>query len=215
VKSSGCDFAVLLHNDVRPAHGWLDRFVQDIEHVEGVYGKGSTIVSPRHVPYYYLDPPPSIVKSPTFWAYLKATHIPSVEKMAAYCLEHGLLFDGDKVTCIPWQPPANTGHQLMMWIARPEFFDAVGLCDEEMRGINFDDSDWGIRALLANKRNLQSCTALIGHVEGLTFFNPKYTQAPVDNAQVFIKKWGREMFDEMQTGTLWVRLHKEQDERRR
>jgi GT2 family glycosyltransferase len=103
----------------------------------------------------------------------------------------------------------------MMWIARPEFFDAVGLCDEEMRGINFDDSDWGIRALLANKRNLQSCTALIGHVEGLTFFNPKYTQAPVDNAQVFIKKWGREMFDEMQTGTLWVRLHKEQDERRR
>src|SRR4029077_180655 len=178
------------------------------------WGRDSSIVTPRYIPYHLTTPHPEAVKHPGFWSEMRTVRRQSVHTEASlepWCREHGFdLVDG-RVHCPRKSELTDDGHQLMMFIAGPRFFDAVGPCDEGYRGFNFDDSDWGIRALLAGKRNLKSHGALIGHIEGFTFFAPKMVMTDAtDNAQVFIAKWGRPMFDEMQTGELWRRLHREQ-----
>jgi len=201
-------YAVLLHNDVRVAAGWLDALVHDIEYAEKIHGEDGAIVSPRHIPYHYL--PAAEVSCQPFWSDLKAK-VRSVGQMHAWCKGHGFSFDGENVLCPPWTAPHRDGHQLMMWIARPEFFDVVGECDERFVGVNHDDQDWGIRALLHKKGSYQSRTCLIGHVEGLTFMRPGLgalaDAAKELNKQLFIDKWGLDLFEEMQRGELWPRLH--------
>ncbi len=213
-RSSGCEAFVLLHNDVRPAVGWFGHLVDDWRDAEARWGKGSSIVTPRYIPYHLITPHPEAVKSPEFWNEMRTIRKASVHteaSMAAWCKDHGFDFRHGRVKCPKKSEVTNDGHQLMMFIASPRFFDGIGDCDEGYRGFNFDDSDWGIRALLAGRRNLKSHGSLIGHVEGFTFFSPKMKIIDsTDNAQVFIAKWGRAMFDEMQTGELWRRLHREQ-----
>jgi hypothetical protein len=113
------------------------------------------------------------------------------------------------VACPRLSEITDDGHQLMMFCASPRFFDAVGECDERFLGANYDDCDWGIRALLAGKKNLQSTGALVGHIAGFTFFGPAVLSSLGLNDRIFIDKWGQAVWDEMQTGSLWTRLHRE------
>lgn len=213
-RESGCEAFVLLHNDVRPAIGWFQHLVDDWRESERHWGSSSSIVTPRYIPYHLNEPHAEAVKHPAFWQEMRTIRSQSVHAeatMEPWCREHGFDLRHGRVRCPKKSEVTDDGHQLMMFIAGPHFFDSVGDCDEGYRGFNFDDSDWGIRALMAGKKNLKSHGALIGHVEGFTFFAPKMKLIdPTDNAQVFIAKWGRPLFDEMQTGELWRRLHREQ-----
>jgi hypothetical protein len=103
----------------------------------------------------------------------------------------------------------DDGHALMMFISRKSFFNAIGHYDERYIGINFDDNDMGITALMKGKKNLKSQTSLIGHVQGLSFCSPNIKTRIMNNDNIFIEKWGRGIWDEMQNGSLWVRLHNE------
>jgi len=213
-RASGCEAFVLLHNDVRPAIGWFQHLVDDWRAAEKRWGRDSAIVTPRYTPYHLIEPHPEANVSAAFWNEMRTIRKQSVHtetSMAAWCDQHGFKFQHGRLRCPKKSEVTDDGHQLMMFIAGPHFFDVVGACDEGYRGFNFDDSDWGIRALQAGKKNLKSHGALIGHIEGFTFFAPKLVMTdPTDNAQVFIAKWGRAMFDEMESGELWRRLHREQ-----
>lgn len=212
--ASGCEAFVLLHNDIRPAKGWFDRLVNDWFAAETRWGRHSAIVTPRFIPYHLAERHPDAEIHHDFWTDLRRwPNVVSGETMAAWCRSNGFAFARDEVKCPSDSQTTDDGHALMMFIASPECFagtGGVGNCDEQYLGANYDDSDWGIRALLAGKKNLKSTGALIGHIEGLSFYAPKRVLDPVDNAQLFIAKWGRSLFDEMQTGALWQRLHREQ-----
>jgi len=202
-RGDGDEPFVLLHNDVRPARGWLDRLSRDLEWCERRWGRGSSLVAPRYVPFHHLRDASQV------WESVRAPRFVSADEMARWCGQWGFRYEADRVCCPAWAQPIDDGHQLMMFIARPSFFDAVGPCDETFTGINFDDSEWGMRALMAGKRNLTSQTALVGHIESLSF-GAAGPMAPTDNAQVFITKHGRELFDELDSGRIWPRLHGEQ-----
>jgi len=215
-----CEAIVLLHNDVRPARGWLGHLVADWRVAEARWGRDRCVVAPRYIPYHLVEPLLSISIYPEIWDLLRSTRpsweaIKTTDEMIAWCAKHGFLFDQDRreVICPPNSEVTDDGHQIMMFIASPHFFDVVGPCDETMTGSNYDDSDWGIRALLAGKKNLQSTGALVAHAQGLTFSLPAVQRRPpaISNADVFVAKWGRPIFDEMQTGQLWPRLHREQE----
>ncbi len=214
-RASDCEALVLLHNDVRLARGSLGHFVKDWRAAEKRSPSGA-IVSPRYIPYHLTEPRPEAVTRDAFWNTLRTNiNVKSADQMAAWCSSWGWQLDDDReVVCPKDSSTTNDGHMLMMFVASPRLFDDVGLCDENFTGLNYDDSDWGIRALLCGKRNLQSTGALVGHVGGLTFGTAAYLEAwrskASDNAQVFISKWGRALFDEMETGQLWIRLHREQ-----
>lgn len=213
-RVSDCEAFVLLHNDIRLAHGSLDHLVEDWRKAEKKFGRGSAIVSPRYMPYHLGAPRPEAVTRPEFWDRFRGS-TKSIEEMKVLCRDWEASFDGEDVVCPKKSRTTDDGHILMMFIAGRRFFDDVGLCDESMTGFNFDDSDWGMRALMHGKRNLQSTGALVGHVSFLSFGplmkSSAWTAKAADNAKLFIDKWGREIFDEMQTGQLWIRLHKEQD----
>lgn len=207
-RSSGCEAFILLHNDSRPAKGWFQHLINDWRTAEAHWGHDRCVVTPHYIPYHtanaflLVDRPRSIItlkRMKTWLADVKGAQIDS---------------NGD-VVCPSRSEVTDDGHQLMMFCASPRFFDSVGECDERFLGVNYDDCDWGIRALLAGKKNLQSHGALVGHVGGFTFFSPgtpREAQAGfgIDNARIFIEKWGRPLFDEMETGKLWRRLHREQ-----
>lgn len=204
-KNEGNEPFVLLHNDVRPTFGWLDRLVADLFECERRWGIGSSIVAPRYIPFHRLS------SASPVWENVHAPRFLRADEMANWCAQYGFHFDeiDQRVHCPSWKPPIDDGHQLMMFATRPSFFDAVGLCDEAFTGINYDDSEWGMRALMNGKRNITSQTSLVGHIESLSF-GAAGPMAPADNAQVFISKWGRELFNELDSGQMWERLHREQ-----
>ena len=219
-RASGCEAFVLLHNDVRPARGWFDLLVEDWRYAEKRWGRDSSVVSPRLIPYH-LTPPHTLagVRADTaLWkAKLpKGRGVMTTEQLEAWCGAQGkdkARFRRGEVCCPKKSRVKYNGRDLMMFIAGPHFFDVVGGCDETMTGINYDDTDWGIRAYQAGKRNLKSRGSLIGHVGGFTF-NQETRMVPcrprADNAQLFIAKWGRAVWDEMRAGQLWPRLQKNQ-----
>jgi GT2 family glycosyltransferase len=205
-RGGGDDPFVLVHNDIRPAHGWLDRLLGDLNWAEDRWGRGSSIVSLRYIPFHRLQTTNSIWSE--LWR-LSPRQFKTIDQMAEWCAQWQFPFINGRVECPTWTAPTDNGHQLMMFAARPSFFDTVGACDEMFTGANYDDSEWGMRALMAGKRNLTSQTALVGHVEGLSF-GVAGTIAPASNEEVFVRKWGRELFEELNSGRLWLRLHEEQ-----
>ncbi len=212
-KAAGSEVFVQLHNDARVSRGWLRRLVDDVRAGEARYGRGRVIVSPRYIPWHWVDPPPSAYLDASFWNRIRPpaeAKVLSAAAMAAWCRQYGFVFDGRAVESLATAAPTDHGHQLMMYAAAPEFFDTVGPCDESFVGVNYGDCDWGIRAMQAGKKNLQSQGCLIGHISGLTLFNPKCPGSQESNADRFIAKWGPALFAEMQTGALWLRLRREQ-----
>ena len=213
-RRSGCDLMVLLHNDIRPARGWLLRLVSDIRWAESTWGQGSSLVTPRYVPYHLVKPHDAALRSEAFWSALgQSASVLTVDGMRRFCAQHGLPLRCERVHCPAYKQPTDDGHQLMMFACRPDYFDAFGLCDEGYTGREYDDCDWGIRALRAGKRNLLSQTAIIGHLEGMTFASRGIVSAGTreTNRDVFLRKWGSAMLDELEAGSLWPRLHHEQD----
>ena len=189
---------VLLHNDVQPAHGWLDRLVKDLRWAEDRWGFGSSIVTPRLVPY----------ESSTMIGQIIGTRVLARPRMNAWCLKHRVERKEDgRLACPRWAPPSDDGHQLTQFIARPVFFDQVGPCDETFEGINYDDSDWGIRALLAGKHSLISTTGLVGHAEGTTAGVRGDGEKEIAlNRARYVEKWGERGLEELHTGAVWRQL---------
>jgi hypothetical protein len=59
---------------------------------------------------------------------------------------------------------------------------------------------------------------LLGHISNLSFGSlmvrtSEWRAKAADNGKIFVAKLGQAIFDEMQTGYLWQRLHCEQDGR--
>jgi GT2 family glycosyltransferase len=208
------DLFVILHNDVRVSIGWLTNLVAEIETAEKKYGKGNCILSPRFIPYHYI--PGSAVgfapKYPKFWQDLeKNVCCLSVGQMRDWCRQWKFSFDGRGfVNSLPIDRVTDDGHALMMFISRKSFFNVIGCYDERYIGINYDDNDMGIIALMKGKKNLKSQTSLIGHIQGLSFCSLNIKIRIMNNDNIFIEKWGRGIWEEMQNGSLWIRLHIEQ-----
>ena len=219
-RASDCEAFVLLHNDVRPARGWLELLTDDWRRAEKRWGKSSSVISPRLIPYHCTAPHPTsgVRGDSDLWVNRlpKGRDSMTTEQIEAWCKSHQsdeVRFRHGEVRCPKSSEIKYDGRELMMFMAGPHFFDAVGGCDEDMTGVNYDDTDWAIRAYQAGKRNLQSRGSLIGHVGAFTLNHAAATPATrprADNTALFIAKWGRGVWDEMHEGRLWPRLQKDQ-----
>jgi hypothetical protein len=218
-RGAGCEAFMLLHNDVRVPRGFFEHLIGDWRRAEKKWGLSKAIVSPRYIPYHMTKPRPEAISNEPYWTNLQANVcVKSSDEMRSWCRPWDLSFSDDgEVICPDQSSTTDDGHQLMMFIAGPHFFDDVGPCDENFSGMNYDDCDWGMRALMRGKRNLQSTGALLGHISSLSFGPLVRTSAwlakAADNGKIFVAKWGQDLFDEMQTGQLWRRLHRDQGDR--
>lgn len=204
-RVNGSEHIVLLHNDIRVARGWLAHLRRDLLTIEEAHGHGQALVAPRHIPYHFVAPKKT--DAPEFWAGIaQMARVPTRMMMQPWCEQWGFEFDPQRGVASPaWEPPTPDGHQLMMWMARPSFFDDVGECDEAMTGVNYDDADWGMRALLCGKTLYRSKSSLVGHIEGL--MSAPRGPAPIEyNRRVFVNKWGPRLTQEFETGRIWPRL---------
>lgn len=214
------EWFILLHNDVRVTVWWLHNLLSDMRNAEGKYGTGNVIITPRYIPYWYVD---GIItpKYPSLWEELRKNVVRlDIGHMRNWCKgwqfkmdNEGRVYSPENISYI-----TDDGNSLMMFISSKKCFDdrngGIGDCDESFLGWGYDDNDWGIRALMTGKKNLKSQGCLMGHIEGLTFYNKDFPPKKFShNADIFIKKWGRNIWDEMETGQLWIRLHNEQKQK--
>jgi hypothetical protein len=96
----------------------------------------------------------------------------------------------------------------MMFAASKWFRDTVGEWDEKYAGANYDDCDMGLTALIKGCKNLQCQSVYIQHLQGISVgFGHLCGGA---NQQRFIEKWGKETFNKLGTGQLWIDLHKDE-----
>jgi GT2 family glycosyltransferase len=180
------NYFVLLHPDVKVTRGWLSNFVAELKMAEQRYRK-PCVITPTYVPYPLLD-------EEAFKRFSGPGH---------FVVNHEL-----NVSCKPPGFWTDDGHQLMIFAASKWFRDIVGEWDERYTGANYDDCDMGITAILKGCKNLISHTTFIHHLQSMSKgFGALWDS--VTNSKVFIKKWGKEMWNEMETGQLWIRLHRE------
>jgi hypothetical protein len=213
-REHDADYFVCLHNDIRPSIGWLEALVADTRAAEAIHGRANVVVSPRLLPFHWKPPHPRALRHPGFWGRIRPeveAKVLSSNVMGSWCASNGFQWNGRLVVSPEESYTTDDGHQLMMYCASPHFFDEIGGCDETFTGLNYGDCDWGIRALLAGKRNLKSQGSLLGHMSGLTFYNPAISPTMDSNHERFIEKWGPDMFRDLQDGSIWPRLHRAQD----
>jgi len=177
-------YFVLLHPDVKVTKGWLSTWIAELEMAEKRYGR-PCVISPTFVPYPLLD-------REAYRRFSGPGH---------FTVNHEI-----NVRSGPPGFWTDDGHQLMIFGASKWFRDVVGEWDERYTGANFDDCDMGITAIMKGCKNLISHRVYIHHLQGASI-GFGVLRDRVTNAKVFIEKWGRQMFDEMQTGRLWIRLH--------
>jgi hypothetical protein len=219
-QDPNCEAFLLIHNDVRFARGFVATIVSDWRAAEKRWGKDQTIVTPRYIPYHLDAPDARAVSKPEYWNSLRANGcVKTSDELRAWCVGWRFEFSEGEVNCVSPSSTNDTGHQLMMFITSPRFFDAqVGLCDEAFTGLNIDDCEWGMRALMAGKKNLMSTGALLGHIASLSFGplvgNPEWLKKAANNEAVFLAKWGRDLMEEMNSGAVWARLHAAQTDRK-
>lgn len=195
------DYFALLHTDVRVSRGWLGNMLTELMSAEEKYGK-PCVISPLYLPYFVSD-------NRTYQRFSQHFTVDTLEKLEAYCSSSGVGFQNGNVVCQPSGFYTDDGHQLTMFLASKNFRDKIGDWDERYAGGNYDDCDMGITTLTKGLKNLQSQTTFIQHLRGISIGQGVVTDMGV-NAKVFVEKWGNPMFDEMQTGQLWIRLHREQ-----
>ena len=204
-KGDGAEFVVLLHNDIRVSSGWLDALLIDLQEAERKSGRGSCFVSLRLAPYHMeVDFFGSKDRSSDIGSALPRSKILFRHEMIRWAEVHGetMNADGTELVSTARGPALDTGGQVLMGIARPSFFEAVGECDEAFTGLNLDDVDWGMRALLAGQRVLISQSALVGHVGSLTFDHVRRDY----NTEIFRAKWGDEVTRWTLSGEIWDKI---------
>lgn len=209
------DYFVLLHNDIRVSIGWLKSLTTDLKNAESIY-KDRCVMSPRFVPYHYI---PGVIKHkyPEFWKEIctsKADFL-SVKEMKKWCKKWNFKFKHNMLYSLPPGHITDDGNALMMFISSKKFFEDVGENDERYVYRRYDDDDWGITALVKDKKNLKSQTSLIGHMTHLTLGHPGFKNSFFDpknilNTELFVAKWGNSILDSMKSGKIWTGLHNRQ-----
>lgn len=203
------DVYVLIHNDVRVTRGWLDVLVRDFAEAEQRWGRGNCLVHPRYVPYHWLPGFEALGTKVPAWF---VAHAKTLQHFRSVVDPYGFFVDGNGLLySLGDCPLTDDGHALMMYCTRKGYFDPVGPCDESFVHFNFDDDDWGMRALLVGRKNVKSQNCLLGHYEGMSFFHPALRAALADtrqsNRQIFRAKWGDKAVAAHSDGSIWVRLH--------
>jgi len=201
------EYFALLDNDMRVPRGWLTNLVKEIEHAED-YFRAPCVIRPSFLPY--LEDIPITAD--------KYRHVLPIREFVGYCRGHRVpCTDDGVVQCkTPWAGPirysgtgvTDNGWSLSVWIANREAFNYIGYSDEEMHGWWGEDCDWAIRALKTPVKLLETNTVFIQHVESFT--SGPTMGIRINNADIFVRKHGREIFDEVQSGAIWPRLHREQ-----
>lgn len=194
------EYFVMLHTDIRVSKCWLTSLLADLDMAEKRFSK-PCVISPLHVPYVLFDEKFYNRFKPHFT-------VNSLEALGAYCKKHAIPFKDGVINCEPQKPFTDDGHQLMMFAASKWFRDTVGEWDELYEGANYDDCDMGLTAITKGCKNLQSQTVFLQHLQGVSYGFGHLQNSGI-NQQRFIEKWGKPMFDELATGVLWQKLHRE------
>lgn len=193
-------YFVILHTDIRVCKGWLTSLLADLEVAEKKFGK-PCVISPLYAPYVLSDE--------TLYNRFRAHFtINSWEALAAYCKKHLISFKDGVINCEIKRAVMDNGHQLMMFAASTWFRDTVGEWDEKYTGANYDDCDMGLTALIKGCKNLVSESVFLQHLQGVSIGVGQLQDSGI-NQQRFTEKWGKQMWNEMATGHIWVRLHEE------
>jgi GT2 family glycosyltransferase len=205
------DYFVLLDNDMKVPKGWLSNLLTEIQHAERLF-KAPCVIRPSFMPY--LGEPP-ITRDAGY------RNVLPLSRFVAYCRNYGIPCTSEGVVLCrsPWTGDirysgtgvTDNGWSLSVWIANRKAFDIIGRSDEEMHGWWGEDVDWAIRALKTPVKLLESHTVFIQHVESFT--SGPTANMRINNADVFIKKHGIAVFNEVISGQIWPRLHCEQLQR--
>lgn len=201
------DYFVLIDNDMKVPLGWLGNLAVEIRHAES-YFRAPCVIRPSFMPY--LEEPPI-----TQERYHRVYHL---QQFVKGCQKYGLACsDKGVVQCkAPWTGPiknsgtgvTDNGWSLSIWIASRKAFDYIGYSDEDMCGWWGEDCEWAIRALKTPVKLLETNTVYLQHMQSFT--SGPTANMRVRNADIFVQKHGQEILEEVISGDIWPRLHREQ-----
>jgi GT2 family glycosyltransferase len=217
----GSDPFISIHSDMRVTRGWLNTLVQEYNYCMNKYKKPVCLM-PHYLHYELEDSNPYLClranfKSPNDMESMCRSYDIPYSRENKDLSGNGLIMNG-LMSRSPYRGNehmdkrhiTDDGSNLMSFIAGKDFFNTVGLYDENFTGWGWEDNDMGVRALIKGCKVLQTHDVYIEHASGLTRGIGKdgNTGRTYD---YFLEKWGKSMTDDLQSGKLWVDLHNRQN----
>lgn len=217
IKIAMSDPFISIHSDMRVTKNWLNTLVQEYYHSVDKYKKPVCLMP--HYLHYELE------TNNLFLGRLRA-NFKSPNDMESMCRSYDIPYsrenkDKYKINGLMSRSPyrgkkhidkrhiTDDGSNLMSFIAGKDFFNNVGLYDENFTGWGWEDNDIGIRALIKGCKILQTHDVYIEHASGLTRGIGKDAKFG-RTYDYFLEKWGKSMTNDLQSGKLWTDLHNKQ-----
>lgn len=203
-------FYAIFHPDTLLTRGWLFNMVCETKLAELKFKK-PCVIAPTFLPYPMYEPE-------MYQIHKNGDLFGSPHETELFCRKYGIPFewkDGVLSEVLSMGPSISSltddGHRLMMYVASKSYAQFKGSeWDERYKSGGYEDNDVGISTIINGGKNLQSHTTFVHHMIGHSRSAYAQTNAvAVNNKDTFIAKWGRQMWDDMETGQLWIRLHKE------
>lgn len=212
ITSAKSDPFVSLHGDMKATEGWLRTLVEEHWYCEEYFQRPSCLI-PKFLRY-------EVHKDSIVWKECKTSDVETTETMPEYCRKNKIPYHPRVgIYCRPSYkgkiersatPITDDGAHLMSFIASQAFFKEVGLYDEGYEGYGYEDCDIGIRALKKGLKVLQTHGVYIPHVIAVSRGRGKDGNTG-RTWDYFKEKWGEEVWDNLESGRIWIQLHNEQE----
>lgn len=210
ILNNKCDYLVILHTDVLVTYNWLSTWLTLVKNAEAYYGVPCA-VTPEGLLLYPKN--------------AGSQHIGYSQEVMMKHMENEMHIKWNLWNAIPLGVSGNVpshplklydvGNELGLYMAHRKFWEEVGLHDETMLS-TLDGIDLGLRAVQTRCRNLIGGGLWVHHIGGLHLSVGCRLYAD-ENGWIgeteFRRKWGVEVRKKVLDGTIWLQLHKAQQEK--
>jgi len=215
IRSAGSDPFIVLHGDMKVTENWLETLVEEHRWGEKYFGIPCCLI-PTFL--HYEAPDDHIV-----WKE-GGGNVVTLSQMQRACSKYKIPYRSGTgvISRKPYRGHINRsgtqitddGANIMSFITSHEFFKQAGLFDTAFTGAGHEDNEMGIRALMRGLKLLRTHSVFIHHSPSASAGRGQASMRGRYPPDVFIEKYGQKVWDDMESGQLWVRLHDKQLEER-
>ncbi len=215
IQSSESDPFVCLHGDMKVTKNWLKTLVAEHHYCEEYFGIPCCLI-PTFLHY-------AIPKNHMLWKE-GGTNLITHATLRKLCFRYNIPYRPSigVISRLPYKGPikrsgteiTDDGAHMMSYIVSKSFFEKSGLYDVDFTGR--EDNEMGIRALMRGLKVLTTHNVFIHHAPSASVGRGSLLSSGRSPYDVFLEKYDKKVWDEMESGHLWITLHGKQykDEKR-
>ncbi len=211
ICSAKSDPFVCLHGDMKVTKNWLKTLVEEHKYCEEYFGCPCCLI-PSFLHY-------EVEENHIVWKE-GGSNLLTPAQMRKVCFRYHIPYRPGTgvISKLPYKGPikisgtriSDDGSNMMSFIITHAFFKTAGLYDEDFTSFGWEDNEMGIRALMKGLKVLKTHSVFVHHAPAASAGRGPGHTSGANPHDVFVKKYGKQAWNAMESGQLWITLHKKQ-----